>query len=158
MADLGIIIVRYFWETKFLGATFACNAQQAGKSVFELLQSKVLSALNNIDDRPLKSDYKVWIYAHYLAPSINFCLAVNAFSANQLNVLQRKINQKLKKWLNLTRSTTLAALFHGQIMNLPYLPHMEKQQKLNLVLSVARAGNETIIRALSDAIFLDRIE
>ena len=45
-----------------------------------------------------------------------------------------QISQKyIKSWLNLLRSFTLAAIYHPDVLCLPFLPHIREQAKLSMV-------------------------
>ena len=59
---------------KFLGSTIAVSSLQAKKKANSDLVSKVNSALSLIDKRPIRGEYKLWIYKHYLcSPVFEIC-------------------------------------------------------------------------------------
>lgn len=101
-----------------------------------------------IDSRPIRGEYKAWIYKSYLAPSIQFHLSVDKISAN---VTQRRATSLLKKWLKIPRCATLAVLFHPEILNIPYLPHLLQKSKLRF-LSLPSLSHDHNVKSLSTLI------
>ena len=64
--------------------------------------------------------------------------AVNAIRKTTITRLQSIANRSLKSWLGLPRCSTLAVLYHPEILDVPYLPHMAEKAKtshLSIVLS-----------------------
>ena len=54
------------------------------------LESKLLSAIKRIDERPIRGEYKIWILKNYVAPSIQFLLIVDLVSENSLLTIQKR--------------------------------------------------------------------
>ena len=62
--------------TKLLGQTIGANAQTTKSLSAKKITEKVYRALDEIDKRPIRGEYKVWIYKSYLVPSLTFNLTV----------------------------------------------------------------------------------
>ena len=84
----------------------------------------------------------------YLAPSIQFHLSVDKIS---VGVVKKILTSLLKKWLKIPRCATLAALFHPEILNIPYLPHLLEKSKFRF-LSLPSFSQDHNIRSLSTLI------
>ena len=145
--------------SKFLGKFLAHCPSAAYSAAGTSLTTKVQSALNNIDSSNVRGEYKTWIYSHYLAPSLHFHLAVNAIRKTTITRLQSIVNRSLKSWLGLPRCSTLAVLYHPEILDVPYLPHMAEKAKtshLSIVLSSTDPLVQETISLLQSPEFLNR--
>ena len=100
------------------------------------ITEKVYRALDEIDKRPIRGEYKVWIYKSYLVPSLTFNLTVERIPKSVISKLQTRATSLIKRWLNVPRCATLASLFHPEVTNLPYLPHTHEKAKLRLLAQV----------------------
>ena len=100
------------------------------------LEFKLLTAIKKIDDRPIRGEFKIWILKNYLAPSILFLLTVDLISESSLMKLQSKLTKFIKKWLNLPRCLTQAAIYHPDVLQLPFLPQIREQAKLSMVMAL----------------------
>ncbi len=144
--------------TKFLGETIGLTLHQSRKAATVKLTKKVYDVLDKINARPIRGEYKVWIYKSYLAPSTQFHLAVDRISLNAIKKIQCRITSLLKQWLRIPKCATLASLFHPESMNLPYLPHLLEKCKLRL-LSIPSLSIDHNISSLTslvrDPSFLD---
>ena len=70
---------------------------------------------------------------------------VDLISENALATLQRKLTKFNKRWLNLPRCCTLAAVYHPEVLNLPFLSHCRKQAKLSMVGSLEFSSDPTTL-------------
>ena len=105
-------------------------SKQATRSLAsKKLIDKIYSSIENLDKRPIRGEFKAWIYKFYLVPSIQFSLMIDQITIIAISKIQRKITCYLKKWLGLPRCATLATLFHPKLTNLPYLPHAHQKAK-----------------------------
>ena len=141
---------------KVLGHVVSTVPSSARKASTTHLQEKLMKAINAIESRPIHNEYKLWILKHFVAPSINFLLCVDVFSAANIISIQKSITRALKKWLNLPRSCTLAALFHPEVLKLPFLPHMHELAKASYVCSIAASSDphiQELVCLLSDPDF-----
>ena len=68
--------------TKFLGATIATSHQSTASKAKKQLEEKISLALKSIDSRPIRGEYKVWIFRNYVVPSSRFLLTVDPISDN----------------------------------------------------------------------------
>ena len=50
-----------------------------------------------------------------------------------------------KKWLNLPRNCTPGTVFHPDVLNLPFLPHLKESAKLSYILAVERSVDPIIV-------------
>ena len=115
-------IIKYHWielidgwtrsisegATKFLGATIATSYQSTASTAKKQLEEKFSLALKSIDRRPIRGEYKVWIFRNYVVPSSRFLLTVDPISDNGIRSIQ---STAIKRWLKLPRNATQAILF-----------------------------------------------
>ena len=113
--------------TKIMGHLI--NSAKSKTDSAKKLESKLLPAVEKIDSRPIRGEYKTWILKHYLAPFIHLLLMIDTISEQCLTKIQSKLNKFNKKWLNLPRYRTLAAVYHPDVINLLFLPHPQEQAK-----------------------------
>ena len=97
---------------KFLGKYISGSFSKSQTTSANILKQCILPTMQKIDKATIRGEYKLWIYQHYLAPSLLFFLAVNGISKSQITSIQRHISRYIKLWLNLPRCATLAAIFH----------------------------------------------
>ena len=146
---------------KVLGHILAVSPTGSRRASAKRLERKLLSAVKNIDDRPIRGEYKIWILKNYLAPSLHFLLMVDLISDSVLASLQRKLTKFIKRWLNLPRCCTLAAVYHPEVLNLPFLPQCRERAKLSMVSALEFASDPAIkecLILLKDPEFLKRID
>ena len=130
--------------TKFLGETIGATPNQSKHLAGKKLCQMIYSNLKSIDERPIRGEYKIWIYKAYLTPSIRFNLTVDRISQSIVSKIQTKITSYLKKWLSLPRCATLSSLFHPDVLNLPYIPHEHEKAKLRLLASASLSSDANI--------------
>ena len=58
---------------------------------------------------------------------------------------QSSVLRFVKKWLNLPRNCTPGTVFHPDILNLPFLPHLEESAKLSYILAVECSVDPIIV-------------
>ena len=90
----------------------------------------------NLNKRPIREEYKLWIYKHYLAPSLNFHLAINVISQSKLSKLEAFATKMIKKWLNLPRCATRAILYHTKVLNCPQLSFLYSKTSLGYLVAI----------------------
>lgn len=146
---------------KVLGHILAVSPTGSRKASAKRLDDKLLSAVKNIDNRPIRGEFKIWILKNYLAPSLYFQLMVDLISENALATLQCKLTKFIKRWLNLPQCCTLATVYHPEVLNFPFLPHCRKQAKLSMVGALEFSSDPTIkecLTLLKDPEFLKRLD
>ena len=146
---------------KVLGHILAVSPTGSRKASAKRLEDKLLAAVKNIDNRPIRGEFKIWILKNYLAPSLYFLLMVDLISENALATLQRELTKFIKRWLNLPRCCTLAAVYHPEVLNLPFLSYCRKQAKLSMVGALEFSSDPTIkecLTLLKDPEFLKRLD
>ena len=72
--------------SKFLGETISLSPTLSKRAATKKLTKKLYDTLSAIDSRPIRGEFKVWIYKSYLAPSIQFHLSVDKISVGVVNV------------------------------------------------------------------------
>ena len=125
------------------------------------LDSKVISAMQRLNDRPIRGESKVWIWKHYLAHSLHFMLMVDPVKESVLVKIQKKVTKYIKRWLNLPRCCTLVTIFHPDVLNLPFLPQLGEQTKMSMITAIELSKGKHIQECLSllyDPGFLSRNE
>ena len=105
--------------------------------------------MQRIDERPIRGEFKVWIWKNYLAPSLHFLLMVDVISESSVLKIQKKITKFIKKWLNLPRCCTLSAVFHPDVLNLPFLPQARESAKLSMIIAIEQSKDPLITECMS---------
>ena len=70
---------------KVLGHILAVSPTGSRKASAKRLDDKLLSAVKNIDNRPIRGEFKIWILKNYL--HLHFLLMVDLISENTLATL-----------------------------------------------------------------------
>ena len=100
-----------------LGHLIADSPSQSKKASAKKLEiNSYITAVKEIDKRPIRGEFKSWILQHYLAPSVYFLLMVDLISDTSISNIQKKLTKFVKKWLNLPRCCTLATLYHPDVL------------------------------------------
>ena len=110
--------------------------QSTASSAKKQLEKKISLALKSIDNRPIRGEYKVWIFRNYVVPSSRFFLAVEPISASGIRLIQRTATKFIKKWLRFPRNATQAILFHPQTLNCPHLPTERLKAKVSQLATI----------------------
>ena len=84
-------------DTKILGATVASSRQKTSSIAKRRLKERITQALKSIDSRPIRGEYKVWIYRNYVVPSSCFLLAVEPISASGIESIQSTATRFIKR-------------------------------------------------------------
>ena len=74
--------------TKVLGKLMAVSTSQTKSAASSKLEKR---AIKKIDERPIRGEYKVWIWKNYLAPSLHFQLMVDLLKKDSVNKIQSKV-------------------------------------------------------------------
>ena len=82
---------------RFLGSILMGTPRSTNSSSSNTLITTFRASLQALDARPIRGEYKLWIYQHYLAPSTHFYLAVNPTSANAIKKTEACATKALKK-------------------------------------------------------------
>ena len=118
--------------SSILGHVIGSTTLKSRAASAKKLESKLLSAIKRNDERPIRGEYKIWILKNYVASLIQFLLTVDPVSENSLLTIQ-KILKYIKSWLNLPRCLTQTAIYHPDVLHLPFLPHIKERAKLSTV-------------------------
>ena len=113
--------------TKFLGQTIGANPTNTKLHAGKKLTERVYTALNEIDQRPIRGEYKAWIYKFYLVPSLLFNLTVYHIPQSTIKKIQTRATSVLKRWLRIPRCATLASIFHPDVTTFPTYPMSRKR-------------------------------
>ena len=80
----------------FLGHLIADSPSQSKKASAKKLKNKLLTAVKEIDKRPLRGKFKSWILQHYLAPSVYFLFMVDLISVTSISNIENKLTKFVK--------------------------------------------------------------
>ena len=130
--------------TKFLGATIATSRQSIASTAKKQLEEKFSLALKSIDSRPIRGEYKVWIFRNYVVPSSRFLLTVDPISDNGIRSIQSTATKFIKRWLKLPRNATQAILFHPAALNCPHLPTERLKAKVSQLATISTSCDTKI--------------
>ena len=120
---------------KFLGKIICIDRMSTNASASNII-SKFQSVLRNLSKRPIRGEYKLWIYRHHIAPSFNFQWSINALSKSTLTKLESVSTKCLKKWLNLPRNATRAILYHPEVLNCPQVTFQYEKASLSFLVAI----------------------
>ena len=81
-------------EQKFLGRVIFYTGKSSETLLY--LRNTLTEKLDNIERTLLRPEYKLWIYAKYLLPSIRFLLTVHDVTASNLKILDRLTHKYMK--------------------------------------------------------------
>ena len=104
-------------EQKFLGRVIFFTGKSSETLTY--LKTILSEKLENIDKTLVRNEFKLWIYAKYLLPSICFLLTVHDVTASDLAVLDRLTHKSMKKWAGLPRCATNAIFHTRNGLNIP---------------------------------------
>ena len=94
-------------------------------------------------------------------PSFIPLLMVDLISENSLISIQSTFSKFIKRWLNLPRCCALVAVYHPEVLQLPFIPHCRERSKLSLVSALVFASDpatKECLILLTDPEFLKRID
>ena len=63
-------------STKFLDHLLGESLQASHQAAAKRIRKRVREALKMMDQRPVRGEYKVWIYKNYFAPSLFFFVLI----------------------------------------------------------------------------------
>ena len=132
------------YGVKFLGRLLigtpktTCSQSSNTLSIFRASLQAFLSA------RPIRGEYKLWIYQCYLAPSMHFYLAINPTSANAIKKAEAIATKALKKWLKLPRNATQTTLYHPEVLNALQLSNLKVKAKPSFLVSINQSTDRLI--------------
>ena len=133
--------------TKFLGRYIADTNKSTFTSASSSLLSKFNASLQALDSRPIRGEYKPWIYQNYLAPSFHYHLAVNPSTTKVIKNLEASSTRLIKKWLNLPKSATQAILYHPDVLNIPQVNTIRLKAKISYLSAILNSP-DLLIREL----------
>ena len=129
---------------KFLGKILmGTPSSSCTKSSITLL-TRFRCSLQALDARPIRGEYKLWIYQHYLAPSMHFHLAVNSTTSSSVHKMEALATKALKKWLKLPRNATQAILYHPDVLNVPSCDSLKTKAKLSFLVAIDHSTDHLI--------------
>ena len=80
----------------------------------------------------------MWIYRNYMAPSINFHLAVDAISRSSLHKMEELATKMLKRWLG------KAILYHPGVLKCPQVSFMYKKSSLSYLVAIEGSSDNLV--------------
>ena len=143
--------------TLFLGSTIGCNTTTSVKSASNSFSSMFISSLEKLDQAKIRGEYKVWIYKRYLVHAMHYKLAVNMIKKSVIRKCNALATKLVKKWLGLTRSTTVAVLHHPSVLDIPFLDDFSTKAKLTF-LSAATISRDPLIEEIASIALSDNMQ
>ena len=122
--------------TTFLGSIIAGSSGSRKKASNAKFSEDFTSCLERLDSSLIRGEYKVWIYRRYLIPSLHYELSVNGTSVSVTRKLNSLATRYIKKWLGLSRSTTVAVIHHPSVLNIPALESCSIPAKISYLATV----------------------
>jgi len=131
--------------TKFLGRTIGISPTIARKTASTNMKQQIIQFLQRIDKCSIHGEYKIWILKNFVSSVLHFHLAVERLTVTSINSAQSSMLKFVKSWLNLPRNCTPGTVFHPDVLNLPFLPHLKESAKLSYILAVERSVDPLIV-------------
>ena len=129
---------------RFLGRILMGTSNLTCSNSSNTLITTFRTSLQALDTRPIRGEYKLWIYKHYLAPSTHFYLAVNPTSITAIKKVEAFATKALKKWLKLPRNATQATLYHPKVLNMPHYSSLKVKAKLSFLVAIDQSTDQLI--------------
>ena len=105
-----------------------------------------LQFLQSIDKCSVQGEYKIWIFKNFVSSVLHFHLAVERLTMSSIISAQSSVLKFVKNWLNLPRNCTPGTVFHPDVLDLPFLPHLKQSAKLSYILAIERSVDPLIIQ------------
>ena len=138
--------------TAFLGSTIGHNSRTSQKIASKEILDLFSTALTHLDCAPIRGDYKIWIYQWYLVPSLHYKLAVIVVAKTTVNKMNAMATKYVKRWLGLTRSTSVAIIHHLAVLDIPFLQEFRTKAKLSYLSAATLSANPLIAEISSLAL------
>jgi len=140
-------------EQKFLGQRLFFTNKEKDKVeyMYKILQEK----LQNIDKTPIRSEYKVIIYARYLLPSLRFILTVHSFTKSSLEHLDNMTEKLLKKWTGLPPCATRVIVHYKKTLAIPTIADVYKESHSKAYASTWIKGDSRTTAAMNNKLSRD---
>ena len=84
-------------------------------------------------------------FENFVTSVLHFHLAVERLTVTSISSAQLSVLKFVKSWLNLPRNCTPGTVFHSDVLNLPFLPHLKELAKLSYILAVERSVDPLIV-------------
>ena len=123
--------------TRFLGQTLCHTPLSTVQETGKHLSSEFSRQLNNVDQSPIRGEFKLWIYRRFLVPCFHYHLAVDTISTSTFKKMQANAMRKIKKWLDLTRSATTAIVHHPDVIDIPSISELHTKAKLTFLSAIS---------------------
>ncbi|XP_065903961.1 uncharacterized protein [Dysidea avara] len=142
MADGNTINICNVECTKFLGRTIGVSPIFLKRL---LLPTWNLRFLQHIYKCSIRGEHKVWILKNFVSSVLHFYFAVERFTVSSITPAHSSILKFMKSWLNFPRNCNPGTVFHLDVLNLPFLPHLKQSSKLSYILAIERSVDPLIV-------------
>jgi len=82
---------------------------------------------------------------NFVTSVLHFHTAVERLTVSSVQSAQSSVLKFVKRWLNLSHNCTPETVFHPDVLNLPFLPHVKESAKLLYLLAVERSVDPMIV-------------
>ena len=131
---------------KFLGSLV--TFKNTNLDVFQYLEKKLRSGLENIEKGLIRNEFKLKVYAEYFLPSIRFHLTVNDTSMSHLQQLDALTDRYLKLWSGIPRPGTLAFLHTPRGLNIKSISSLYEECHTNAYISSRVKADDKVNKCL----------
>ncbi|KAI8498171.1 hypothetical protein Bbelb_241150 [Branchiostoma belcheri] len=137
---------------KFLGGYV--TARGSAGQVADILRESIIGSkekngiIMNIDESPIRGEYKCEIYRVYVQGAIKYLLSVHDTTRSHLQKLSSSVTQYLKKWAGMKRSANSGILYHSQGLGLISVEQIYLQQHATVIASAVTIGDASVQNAL----------
>ena len=132
---------------KSLGRWYEGNLNDKSRGV--QIQKQLEDGLKAIDETKLTGKYKIWCLQFGLYPRVSWPLVIYETAASRVDIMEKKCNVKVRRWLGLPRMTNTSALYRKKgSLQLPLtaITEIYKAGKVRTVMML-RESADTEIRS-----------
>ena len=132
---------------KFLGALITFNNKDS--EMFDYVKQMLENGLTNINESPIRSEYKIRIYAQYLLPALRYHLTVNDMCVTHLQKLDALAERYLKKFFGIPHPGTMAFIHMPKGLAIKSISDMYREAHLSAHISSRVKGGPLVNHCLN---------
>ena len=127
---------------KFLGSLVSFD--NSSSDVYNYLENKIKTGLENIDKSLVRNEYKLKIYSEYFLPSLRFHLTVNDTCSTHLQRLDALTDRFVKKWSGIPHPGTLAFIHMAKGLNIKSISTLYAECHTSAYISSREKGDAKV--------------
>ena len=137
-------------EQKFLRKILFFNGKQS--ETYNYVKQEIEKKILNINKTEIRNEFKMWIYHHYLLPSIRFILTIHALTKTDLTKLDNMCHKHLKVWAGLPRCATNSIFHHQKSLNITSISDLYREAHCLNYANIKLKGDDLVNHALDNKV------